>query len=133
MHFRCIYIYIYAYTFNINTSLLQVLAETEEAQICILRNMYALWKNHYQMMVVLTDKFLKTGIIECSAIANWIFSKEMASEFTKFVLLLYSIKYLFIYLTSKYQHNSWYKKYHNNIRNFHFQIIYLGNTAFDNT
>jgi len=66
-----------------------VLAETEEAQICILRNMYALWKNHYQMMVVLTDKFLKTGIIECSAIANWIFSKEMASEFTKFVLLLY--------------------------------------------
>ena len=64
-----------------------MLAETEEAQICILRNMYALWKNHYQMMVVLTDKFLKTGIIEC-AIANWIFSKEMASEFTKFVLLL---------------------------------------------
>lgn len=64
-----------------------MLAETEEAQICILRNMYALWKNHYQMMVVLTDKFLKTGIIECSAIANWIFSKEMASEFTKFVLL----------------------------------------------
>jgi nuclear cap-binding protein subunit 1 len=48
--------------------------------------MYALWKNHFQMMVVLTDKFLKTGIIECSAIANWIFSKEMASEFTKLVL-----------------------------------------------
>lgn len=63
----------------------QVLAETEEAQICILRNMYALWKNHYQMMVVLTDKFLKTGIIECSAIANWIFSKEMVPEFTKYV------------------------------------------------
>lgn len=65
---------------------LQVLAETEEAQICILRNMYALWKNHHQMMVVLTDKFLKTGIIECSAIANWIFSKEMTSEFTKYVI-----------------------------------------------
>lgn len=48
--------------------------------------MYALWKNHYQMMVVLTDKFLKTGIIECSAIANWIFSKEMTSEFTKYVI-----------------------------------------------
>lgn len=61
----------------------KILAETEEAQICILRNMYALWKNHYQMMVVLADKFLKTGIIECSAIANWIFSKEMSSEFTK--------------------------------------------------
>lgn len=50
--------------------------------------MYALWKNHYQMMVVLTDKFLKTGIIECSAIANWIFSKEMVSEFTKYIELL---------------------------------------------
>lgn len=53
--------------------------------------MYALWKNHYQMMVVLTDKFLKTGIIECSAIANWIFSKEMTSEFTKFVYYLISL------------------------------------------
>lgn len=74
-----------------------MLAETEEAQICILRNMYALWKNHYQMMVVLTDKFLKTGIIECSAIANWIFSKEMASEFTKFVYCYTLIKYLYIY------------------------------------
>ncbi|KYQ47868.1 Nuclear cap-binding protein subunit 1 [Trachymyrmex zeteki] len=72
----------------------KVLAETEEAQICILRNMYALWKNHYQMMVVLTDKFLKTGIIECSAIANWIFSKEMASEFTK--LYIWEILHLTI-------------------------------------
>jgi len=83
------------------TSYSQVLAETEEAQICILRNMYALWKNHYQMMVVLTDKFLKTGIIECSAIANWIFSKEMASEFTKFVLLLYLDK-ISMYFILKY-------------------------------
>ncbi|XP_076633760.1 nuclear cap-binding protein subunit 1 [Colletes latitarsis] len=72
----------------------KVLAETEEAQICILRNMYALWKNHYQMMVVLTDKLLKTGIIECSAIANWIFSKEMASEFTK--LYIWEILHLTI-------------------------------------
>lgn len=60
--------------------------------------MYALWKNHYQMMVVLTDKFLKTGIIECSAIANWIFSKEMTSEFTKYVLLLLAKICLYIYI-----------------------------------
>ncbi|KZC14827.1 PREDICTED: nuclear cap-binding protein subunit 1 [Dufourea novaeangliae] len=72
----------------------KVLAETEEAQICILRNMYALWKNHYQMIVVLTDKFLKTGIIECSAIANWIFSKEMTPEFTK--LYIWEILHLTI-------------------------------------
>ena len=72
----------------------KVLAETEEAQICILRNTYALWKNHYQMIVVITDKLLKTGIIECSAIANWIFSKEMASEFTK--LYIWEILHLTI-------------------------------------
>ncbi|KAK0167958.1 hypothetical protein PV327_001806 [Microctonus hyperodae] len=48
----------------------KVLAETEESQICILRNMYALWKNHHQIMVVLTDKFLKTGIIECNVHAG---------------------------------------------------------------
>lgn len=85
------YFCIFSCVFYINILYLQVLAETEEAQICILRNMYALWKNHYQMMVVLTDKFLKTGIIECSAIANWIFSKEMTSEFTKYVVLSFNM------------------------------------------
>ena len=34
-------------------------------------------------MVVLVDKMLKTQIIECSAVANWIFSKDMMAEFTK--------------------------------------------------
>lgn len=65
------------------TTVLQTLAESEEAQICILRNMFELWQNHQQMMVVLIDKMLKTQIIECSAVANWIFSKEMTGEFTK--------------------------------------------------
>lgn len=78
----------------------KVLAETEEAQICILRNMFSLWKNHYQMMVVLTDKLLKTGIIECSAIANWIFSKEMLPEFTK----LYIWEILHLTIRKKNQH-----------------------------
>jgi len=61
----------------------KILAESEEAQICILRNMFELWHNHQQMMVVLVDKMLKTQIIECASVANWIFSKEMVSEFTK--------------------------------------------------
>lgn len=98
----------YICTFANTFCLHQVLAETEEAQICILRNMYALWKNHYQMMVVLTDKFLKTGIIECSAIANWIFSKEMASEFTKFVYYLTS---LLLYCYNMFIHLLLFSKY----------------------
>jgi nuclear cap-binding protein subunit 1 len=35
------------------------------------------------MMVVLVDKMLKTQIVECAAVANWIFSKEMMTDFTK--------------------------------------------------
>jgi len=62
---------------------LKSLSQSEESQICILRSMFDLWSSHHQMMVVLVDKLLKTQIVECSAVANWIFSKEMVSEFTK--------------------------------------------------
>ncbi|KAK7866609.1 hypothetical protein R5R35_010440 [Gryllus longicercus] len=72
----------------------KILAESEEAQICILRNMFELWQTHQQMMCVLVDKMLKTQIVECSAVANWIFSKEMTGEFTK--LYLWEILHLTI-------------------------------------
>ncbi|CAH1796073.1 unnamed protein product [Owenia fusiformis] len=62
----------------------KVLAENEEAQMCILKNMYQLWNTHTQMMVVLVDKMLKTQIVECSAVANWLFSTEMQHDFTNF-------------------------------------------------
>ncbi|EEC14306.1 cap binding protein, putative [Ixodes scapularis] len=52
------------------------LASTEEAQICVLRSTF-------NMMIGLVDKFLKTQIVECSAVANWIFSKDLAAEFTR--------------------------------------------------
>ncbi|XP_059486308.1 nuclear cap-binding protein subunit 1 isoform X2 [Neocloeon triangulifer] len=77
----------------------KVLAESEEAQICILRSMFELWHNHQQMMVVLVDKMLKTQIIECSAVANWIFSREMNGEFTK--MYLWEILHLTIRKMSK--------------------------------
>ena len=35
------------------------------------------------MLVVLCDKLLKTGIVECAAVANWVFSKDMVPEFSK--------------------------------------------------
>lgn len=38
------------------------------------------------MMVVIIDKLLKTQIVDCSAVATWIFSKEMTGEFTKMYL-----------------------------------------------
>ncbi|XP_017470240.1 PREDICTED: nuclear cap-binding protein subunit 1 [Rhagoletis zephyria] len=64
----------------------KALAESEEAQICILHNVYELWQNHQQMMVVIIDKLLKLQIVDCSAVATWIFSKEMTGEFTKMYL-----------------------------------------------
>ncbi|CAH0757994.1 unnamed protein product [Diatraea saccharalis] len=60
----------------------KILAESEEAQICILRNVWELWQRHPQMVCVLVDKMLKTQIVECSAVATWLFSKEMAPYFT---------------------------------------------------
>ncbi len=36
------------------------------------------------MMVVMVDKMLKTQIVECASVANWIFSKEMSTELTSF-------------------------------------------------
>ncbi|XP_039291918.1 nuclear cap-binding protein subunit 1 [Nilaparvata lugens] len=77
----------------------KTLAESEEAQICILKSLFELWHDHQQMMVVIIDKMLKTQILECSAVANWIFSREMSHEFTK--LYLWEILHLTIRKMSK--------------------------------
>merc|ERR1719357_208434 len=61
----------------------KALADTEENQIVLLRSVFELWKSHQQMLVVLCDKLLKTGIVECAAVANWVFSKDMVPEFSK--------------------------------------------------
>lgn len=59
------------------------ICENEEAQICMLRQVYELWQNHPQFLGVVVDKMLKTQIVECCAVANWIFSRDMAPEFTR--------------------------------------------------
>ena len=62
---------------------MQKLCENEESQICMLRQVYELWQQHPQFLGVVVDKMLKTQIIECCAVANWIFSRDMAPEFTR--------------------------------------------------
>lgn len=49
----------------------------------MLRQVYELWQQHPQFLGVVVDKMLKTQIVECCAVANWIFSRDMAPEFTK--------------------------------------------------
>lgn len=36
-----------------------------------------------QLLVILIGKLLKSGILECSSVANWLFSKENSGEFMK--------------------------------------------------
>nr|CAG4647771.1 EOG090X03JL [Moina brachiata] len=62
---------------------LKSICDSEESQICLLRNLFELWRQHPQFMVVIVDKMLKTQIVECCAVANWIFSRDMALEFTR--------------------------------------------------
>lgn len=64
----------------------KTLADNEESQIIILHNVFQLWSSHQQMMVVLIDKLLKTQVVSCSAVATWIFHKDMTTEFTKMYL-----------------------------------------------
>ncbi|CAL4099178.1 unnamed protein product [Meganyctiphanes norvegica] len=55
----------------------------EEAQMVLLREMYEVWAKHQQMLVMLTDKLLRSHIASCATVANWIFSKEMQHDFTR--------------------------------------------------
>ncbi|XP_071964693.1 nuclear cap-binding protein subunit 1-like [Antedon mediterranea] len=63
-------------------SVLKSLADCAEAQVYILRMVHELWRNHEQMIIVLVDKMLRTQIVECASVINWLFSVEMRDQFT---------------------------------------------------
>ncbi|UYV62887.1 NCBP1 [Cordylochernes scorpioides] len=68
------------------SSAFSTLVTCEEAQQCVLHSTYEIWRFNQQMLCLLVNKYLKLKIIECSAVVNWIFSKQMAPEFTKFYI-----------------------------------------------
>lgn len=35
------------------------------------------------MIAVLVDKLIRTQVVDCAAVANWLFSQDMAHEFTR--------------------------------------------------
>ncbi|XP_026865412.2 nuclear cap-binding protein subunit 1 [Electrophorus electricus] len=63
---------------------LKTLTESDEGKLHILRVVYEAWRNHPQMISVLVDKMIRTQIVDCAAVANWIFSPDMAHDFTRF-------------------------------------------------
>ncbi|CAD5112749.1 DgyrCDS1968 [Dimorphilus gyrociliatus] len=63
---------------------LRVLAGSEDAQVSVLHSVHDIWSQHEQMVCVLIDKLLKTQIVDCAAVASWVFSEQMRSEFTCF-------------------------------------------------
>ncbi|XP_063770310.1 nuclear cap-binding protein subunit 1 [Pseudophryne corroboree] len=62
---------------------LKSLSDSEEGKLHILRVVYEVWKNHPQMIAVLVDKMIRTQIVDCAAVANWIFSPELSHDFTR--------------------------------------------------
>ncbi|KAG7237977.1 hypothetical protein INR49_031493 [Caranx melampygus] len=69
--------------------ILKTLAETDEGKLHILKVVYEVWRNHPQVktrthiIAVLVDKMIRTQIVDCAAVANWLFSQDMAHEFTR--------------------------------------------------
>ncbi|XP_070542802.1 LOW QUALITY PROTEIN: nuclear cap-binding protein subunit 1-A-like [Ptychodera flava] len=65
-------------------SVFKALADSEESQMYMLNKVYEIWQNHHQMISVLVDKMLRTQIVDCSSVANWLFSKDMSRDFTRY-------------------------------------------------
>uniref|UniRef100_A0A8C6KM73 Nuclear cap binding protein subunit 1 n=1 Tax=Nothobranchius furzeri TaxID=105023 RepID=A0A8C6KM73_NOTFU len=63
--------------------ILKTLTDSDDGKLHILKVVYEVWRNHPQMIAVLVDKMIRTQIVDCAAVANWLFSQDMAHEFTR--------------------------------------------------
>lgn len=63
--------------------LLKNIIVNEEAQIHCLKIVNEFWSTHPQFMLVLIDKLVRMQLIDCSAVVNWLFSKDVKDNFTK--------------------------------------------------
>ncbi|XP_068181043.1 nuclear cap-binding protein subunit 1 [Antennarius striatus] len=63
--------------------ILKNLTESDEGKLHVLKVVYEVWRNHPQMMAVLVDKLIRTQIVDCATVANWLFSQDLAHEFTR--------------------------------------------------
>lgn len=63
---------------------LKTLTDSDEGKLHILRVLYEFWRSHPEMISVLVDKLIRTQIVDCAAVANWVFSPDMAHDFTRF-------------------------------------------------
>lgn len=51
-----------------------------------------------QMISVLVDKMIRTQIVDCAAVANWIFSPDMAHDFTRYIFISCSDIYIYFFV-----------------------------------
>ncbi|XP_062405532.1 nuclear cap-binding protein subunit 1 [Sardina pilchardus] len=65
---------------------LKAISDSDEGKLHILKVVYQVWKAHPQMIAVLVDKMVRTQIVDCAAVANWVFSQDMAHDFTRFYM-----------------------------------------------
>lgn len=63
--------------------LLKWAATGEDGKIDALRVLHDVWHSHPQMVLVLVDKMVRTQIVDCAAVAKWLFSPDMAKDFTR--------------------------------------------------
>jgi nuclear cap-binding protein subunit 1 len=66
-----------------SANLLGQLITTDETQAALLHTLYEVWKNHQQLVVIVVQKIIKYGIVDSTAVIDWVFSAGMRNDFHK--------------------------------------------------